>query len=143
MSLSAGKHVLVEKPFTESAARTRTLIDLAAASGLQLCSVHQCPFQRGMQGLQRGMGRLGRPIRIDYCCRSTGGQGLIDEQRRELLLEILPHPHSLFFSLLGRPLEECVWSVNRFTADDLEVTGRLDDLRLRIDVSLRGRPVMN
>src|SRR6185295_8789724 len=51
-ALSAGRHVLVEKPLAASAAQSERLLDDAGSRGLVLTAVHQFPFQRGARRLR-------------------------------------------------------------------------------------------
>jgi predicted dehydrogenase len=143
IALSAGKHVLVEKPAAESAAETARLLALAQSNHRSLIPVHQFPFQRGFQQLRRHVHRLGEIVRIGYQVSSAGGDGRSAGERKRILWEILPHPISLFFALLGKELEGASWHVQRYTGDDLEISGNLRDTQLAVLLSLRARPIRN
>ena len=142
-ALHAGKHVLVEKPMARTAAQTQQLVALARNADVKLSCVHQFPFQRGFVELHRDLRRLGELVRISFRMCSTGGEGCTEHQRRERLLDILPHPFSLFHGLLDASLENCAWRLQQFTNDDLEIRAQLDGLVLGIQLSLRGRPTCN
>src|SRR5206468_2798467 len=95
-ALLAGRHVLVEKPAAVTEKEAVALVDLARQKDRRLCPVHQLPFQRGFARLVADLPRLGELLRAEYVVRSAGGVGRTRDERRELLLEILPHAVSLF-----------------------------------------------
>jgi predicted dehydrogenase len=142
-ALLAGCHVLVEKPAAANAAEASALVDLARQKGLRLCPVHQFPFQRGFARLMADLPRLGELLRVEYAVRSAGGAGRPPAERRALLLEILPHPVSLFRRVLGHGMDAGAWEVLAFGDDELELSASDGGLRLRIDAGLRARPTRN
>jgi predicted dehydrogenase len=142
-ALEAGRHVFVEKPAAAAAAEAVALVDLARGKGLRLCPVHQFPFQRGFARLMADLPRLGEPLRAEYVVRSAGGTGRPPGERRALLLEILPHPVSLFRRVLGHGMDAMAWEVLAFGDEELELAGRDGGLRLRVDIGLRERPTRN
>jgi predicted dehydrogenase len=143
-ALTAGRHVLVEKPAAPSAAEARRLTDLAERSGLLLCPVHQFPFQRGVARLRLRLAELGDLVRVTHLLASAGGEGLPEAGRRALLQELLPHPLSLFRALLGPdPEGGAGWSVLQRTRDDLEIAATRNGTRLTAVLSLRARPTRN
>jgi predicted dehydrogenase len=142
-AIAAGKHVLVEKPVAPMFEETRKLLELAAEHHVLLVPVHQFPFQRGMQRLIRGRDRLGEIVRIVYRTCSGGGEGQSEARRRDILLEILPHPLSLFNAVLSDGLSGVEWRVQTYSADDLVMAGMVDGADLAIAISLRGRPTCN
>ena len=143
LALLAGRHVLVEKPGASNAAEAAALVDLARQKGLRLCPVHQFPFQRGFARLMADLPRLGELLRVEYVVRSAGGAGKTPAERRALLLEILPHPVSLFRRVLGHGMDATAWEVLAFGDDEMELAGSDGGRRLRIDVGLRARPTRN
>jgi predicted dehydrogenase len=142
-ALAAGSHVLVEKPLTESAAETARLLDLARSKNRSLIPVHQLPFQRGFQHLSRQVDRVGDIVRVEFQVCSSGGEGRSAPERDQILWEILPHPVSLFFALLGKDIESVSWCVQRSTVDDLAVSASMRETQLAILISLRARPMRN
>jgi predicted dehydrogenase len=144
-ALAAGHHVLVEKPAATSAAEARRLAELADRYGRVLCPVHQFPFQPGVVGLRQGLARLGDVVRVTHVLASAGGDGLSEARRRTLLLDLLPHPLSLFRALLGAAGLDggAGWSVLAKTHDDLEISGVRNGTRLTAVLSLRARPPRN
>ncbi len=141
--LGNGCHALVEKPLAGSLAETETLLARARAGGLALNPVHQFPFQPGFSGLLERRDRLGEIVRIAYRTCSAGGDGLAEEGRRRLLLEILPHPVSLLHRWLLGSFEHPELNVVRFSDDDLDLVGSQGDVLLEVSLSLRGRPTRN
>jgi predicted dehydrogenase len=142
-ALIGGRHVLVEKPAATSRAEAVRLVGLAREKGLRLCPVHQFPFQRGFSRVVADLGRLGELLRAEYVVRSAGGAGLAPDGRRALLLEILPHPLSLFRSVLGHGVPPEAWELVASVDDELELVGRDGGVRLRVDIGLRARPPRN
>ena len=142
-ALMAGRHVLVEKPASATRADAQALADLARQRGLRLCPVHQFPFQRGMARAVAGLSRLGPLVRAEYVVRSAGGAGRTPADRRALVLEILPHPVSLFRAVLAPGGAAPSWDVVTAGDDEMELVGARAGVRLRIDVALHARPTRN
>jgi predicted dehydrogenase len=113
------------------------------SSNVSLVPVHQLPFQRGFRWLRQRGGDLGDLVRVSFHACTAGGVGRAAAECRALLLEILPHPLSLFFAFFGERLARSSWNISRFTSTDLNLTGNLDDTLLEIALSLRGRPTRN
>lgn len=143
VALHAGKHVLLEKPAAGSVPETAQLVQLARRVSRRICVVHQFPFQRGFQQLRHNLNRLGELVRVTFHTCSAGGAGRTDAECRAILLEILPHPVSLFCALLDQEMQNCSWTVLTFTNQDLEIAGKWHGTQLRIQISLRGRPTRN
>jgi predicted dehydrogenase len=142
-ALLAGRHVLVEKPAAVTEKEAVALVDVARQKSLRLCPVHQFPFQRGFARVATDLGRLGELLRAEYVVRSAGGAGLPPQDRRALLLEILPHPVSLFSRVLSQGAGAKAWEVLARGDDELELAANDGGLRLRIDIGLRARPTRN
>ena len=142
-ALHAGVHVLLEKPVAATRVETERLLALARDRGVLLAPVHQFPFQRGVRRARRSLAQLGALVRVAYVTCTVGGEGLAGPARRELLLEILPHPVSLFHAFLGDEAGEIAWDLLELTDDGLELRGRLAGVRLHALLSLRGRPTRN
>jgi predicted dehydrogenase len=136
-------HVLIEKPMAGSVGETRELIRLADHHNRRILPVHQCPFQRGFQRFQQQRDLVGDIVRLTYHACSAGGMGLSDVERQQVLREILPHPASLFCSLLGERYSKSSWNVLTFTSNDLWLAGMADGVQLDLWISMRGRPVQN
>lgn len=143
LALRHGRHVLVEKPAAASASQTEQLLSLGRACGVKMNPIHQFPFQRGFQRLRRNLGRLGSPVHVSYMACTAGAAGMSEAERRRILLEILPHPLSMFYALFGRGALESL-EISGFAADgELEIAGSFLETRLCATVSLRGRPTRN
>ena len=142
-ALRAGRHVLVEKPATETRSEAAELVELARESALQLACVHQFPFQRGFRRLQHGLHRIGPLLRIEYRVHSAGGDHVDAQGRRRMLLELLPHAASLLRPITGIPAAECDWAVLMSTAESLDLHGDCEGVGLDLRLSLAARPTLN
>jgi predicted dehydrogenase len=143
LCLDAGLHVLAEKPLAENPAITQRLLNSAHEKGVVLCPVHQFPFQRGyIELLQRKL-TLGDPVRAEFITCSSGGDNRSESERREVMLEILPHPVSLLFGLFGDALTAQSFITVRFTDDDLQLQANVGETAVSAVISLRGRPTRN
>jgi hypothetical protein len=74
---------------------------------------------------------------------SAGGEGRSAGERRTILAEVLPHPHSLLLALLGERYAPQALDVTEATADDLVLAGPAGGARVQLSLSLRGRPPRN
>ncbi|HEX2723405.1 MAG TPA: Gfo/Idh/MocA family oxidoreductase, partial [Gemmatimonadaceae bacterium] len=122
-ALRARSHVLCEKPIAQNAAQVGVLLELAAAQAVQLCPVHQFPFQRGVKKLESNVTKLGtvRHVHAEIC--TAGGTGMDDERRHQVALDILPHPLSLFRVFAAGALEKVDWRVASPCPGELLVAG--------------------
>ncbi len=139
-ALDRGTHVLVEKPMTATAAEAEQLVSTARARGLLMTPVHQFPFQRGFQQLRVERDRLGAAARVAFLCCTAGGRSLGAAERRALLVEILPHPLSLFYALFGDHVFDSLQVIDSAADGDVEVGGRFNQIRISATVSLEARP---
>ncbi|MGH9027320.1 MAG: Gfo/Idh/MocA family protein [Acidimicrobiia bacterium] len=73
-ALRAGKHVLVEKPITDDAARAAEITELARASGLVLMVGHVLLFHGGVQAVRQLVedGELGRIFHVSMVRTNLG-----------------------------------------------------------------------
>lgn len=138
--LQAGKHLLVEKPLAPSLRESEEILAFARARSLVACPVHQFPFQPGMRKLVAARARLGELVKIAFTAFSAGGEGHPPARRRQILLEILPHPLSLLRVLLPAAAAAPVWQTLAFTDDDLELSRREGSTQVTVTLSLRARP---
>ena len=143
LAMKFGKHVLIEKPIAQSFKATERIVAMADTQKIVLCPVHQFPFQKGFRQLQKTLPLLGDPVHVSYCVCTAGAAGLNVEERRTLLLEILPHAVSLISNLGDLNFDQIAWSLSRFTDDELNLVGREKALLIDINISLRGRPTRN
>jgi predicted dehydrogenase len=106
LALEAGAHVLVEKPFTESAASARRMKDAADRTGRQLSVVHNELFTPGMTELRARLarGEVGEISTVHYIT-SNRNQRFVPhawyfEARGGRMGETLPHALCLLDELL-------------------------------------------
>ena len=141
-ALMHGKHVIVEKPLTVSLAATEQLFALSRERGLLLVPVHQFPFQRGFRELRARLPELGTPFQIDFSTSTAGAEGRTGQGRRDVLLEILPHPVSLFHAL-GFRVPLAAFRIERFDEHALELSAAAGPTRLGVRMLLDARPTSN
>jgi predicted dehydrogenase len=142
ISLEVGAHVLVEKPLAGTAEATTALLALAAQKNRLLVPVHQFPFQRGMRALVAALPELGDLRQIDFTTFTAGADGRSGMDRREVLLEILPHPVSLLRSL-DIQVSPSDWRILRLDDDALEMHCVRGKTSLRVRIDLSARPTCN
>ena len=140
VALARGKHVLIEKPMTASAQEAESLLAMARAAGLLIAPVHQFPFQRGFRRLRLDVDRLGDAARVTFLCCTAGAAGLAAGERRTALLEVLPHPLSLFHALFGEEVFDRLQVFAPMVDGGVELGGTLNGARLNAAVSLDARP---
>jgi predicted dehydrogenase len=142
MALSAGAHVLVEKPLASTAQATAELLAIAARAGRLLVPVHQFPFQRGMRRLGAEMPTLGALRQVDFTTFTAGADGRAGSDRRDVLLEILPHPVALLRAL-GLRVATFAWQIERFDDDVLALQTVEGTASVRVRIDLAARPTCN
>jgi predicted dehydrogenase len=142
-ALAAGCHVLVEKPLAPTAHVAGELHAKADERGLLLCPVHQFPFQKAIIQLERSLPRIGRIRHLDYVACSAGSENGTADARDALVLDILPHPLSLFSRLLTTPLSDMEWHVLHAEPGEVRISGGADAVTVGVLVSAAGRPTRN
>lgn len=142
-ALAGARHTLVEKPLTATAADTTALFDLAALHHVQLCPVHQFPFQEGVRRVLRERDTLGSLRHIDLRICSAGADGADDVRRQRIAEEVLVHPFSLIERFFPGSIGSVKWQVRNPLPGELQVTGVIADATVSIVVSMRGRPPVN
>ncbi|MDE3091334.1 MAG: Gfo/Idh/MocA family oxidoreductase [Chloroflexota bacterium] len=142
-ALSAGVHVVVEKPLAPDFETTERLLKLAQSTGRLLIPVHQFAFQRGVSSALARLKQIAPLIHLDVTIATAGGEGKDDDARGSLISEILPHPLTLLYRFLPRGLEGVVWNVCRPMPGELRVMGRAERIGLTINLSTRARPTRN
>jgi predicted dehydrogenase len=143
MCLAHNQHILAEKPLLPTFEETELLLKKANERGLKLVPVHQMPFQKGAARLAANRSELGKLVRLTHTAYTSGGDGKSESERQHVLLEILPHPLSLFFRFFGEKLAAEQFNVRRYRQGELEIDADVDDTLLRISISLRARPTRN
>lgn len=143
LCLDHNQHILAEKPLLPTFEETQLLLNQANERGLKLIPVHQMPFQKGATRLATSRSELGKLVRLTHTAFTSGGEGKSENERQHVLLEILPHPLSLFFRFFGEKLVAEQFNVRRYQNGELEIDAVVDDTLLRISISLRARPTRN
>jgi predicted dehydrogenase len=143
LALGHGCHALVEKPLGGSLAETEHVLGRARDLRLLVNPVHQFSFQPGVLALLGRPERLGELVRVTYRTCSAGGAGRSPDERRRILFEILPHAASLLHRIFGGRLGDSELGVARFSSDDLDLVGRVEETLIEVSISLRGRPTRN
>lgn len=143
LALEAGTHVLIEKPAAPTLEMTEALLRLARRKSKLLNPVHQFPFQNGFRQLRLKAKALGEPVRVSYEAFTAGGNGRSAEERRRILIEILPHAFSLGAALFGASFLNTMEFAGSPTSDDFELWGTASGARFHVCLSHRGRPTRN
>jgi scyllo-inositol 2-dehydrogenase (NADP+) len=110
--LEAGRHVVVDKPFTTNLAEARELIQLAKQRNRILTVYHNRRFDADFQALRDAVasGQLGRVVRFENTYdrfRPNPKPGAWREQPGPgsgVLFDLAPHLIDQAFTLLGQPL---------------------------------------
>ena len=128
LALNAGKHILVEKPFTINATEAQEITDLAAAKGLLVLEAMWTRFLPHMQRIRAiiAAGTIGevRSITADH------RQKLPDDPKHRLndlalgggaLLDLAIYPISFTWDILGKPDAMHASATFRATGADAQV----------------------
>jgi len=139
----AGVHVIVEKPFTPTAAETEELVSLAEGTHVLVCPVHQFLFQDGVRRLRAWLPTLGKIRRVEFSACSAGAKGPDGASQDDLVAEILPHPLSLVSQLLDTPVGRLDWVVVHPSPGELRAVAVAGDGVVDVAISANGRPTEN
>jgi predicted dehydrogenase/nucleoside-diphosphate-sugar epimerase len=143
-ALRAGAHIYVEKPFAESSAEARSLLDVARLNGLTVCAGHQLLYDPAYQALTQTMRHLGKVIQVDSNFAFRPEPRLSRLALTNMLADILPHPlYSLMAAMeaAGAASEDIQIASLYSGPEDLHAILQAGDLTGRLSVTLRGRPV--
>ena len=141
-ALAAGLHAIVEKPLAANAEETDVILRIAEQSGRLITPVHQFPFQRGVQRIVDALPRLGTILHAQVVACSAGA--LDDPTARDrVAFDILPHPLSLFATVLHAPIAATEWHVRHPMPGELLATATSGQTTLTALVSMSGRPTTN
>ena len=142
-ALRSGIHVLCEKPVAPAAREVEALLALARESRVHLCPVHQFPFQSGMRRIVEQASSLGtvKHMHAEIC--TAGGEGMSDDRRHQVALDIIPHPLSLFGVFSTTRLQDVEWRVSTVSYGEVIVSGVSGNTGLSFLLSTSGRPTSN
>lgn len=136
-ALRSGCHVIVEKPLAETEEDTVELLTLAAERGRLLFPTHQLLFQRWIADVE-GLGALES---LDYVVCSAGGAGTSSPARMEgTVMDLLPHPLSLYELFCPHGLDSVRWQVTRSSPGELRAAGVSQGITLSLSISMSARP---
>lgn len=98
-ALSAGKHVMVEKPLAASVTESVELINIARARNLMVMVGHTFLYNPAVQELRRlvGDGELGRIYYVDAARLNLG----LFQRRANVIWDLAPHDISILMYVLG------------------------------------------
>jgi predicted dehydrogenase len=142
-ALTAGRHVLVEKPLAPDAAQTAALLGIAESRGVLLCPVHQFLFQRGVRRAFARAGMIGPLRHVDVTICSAGAESEDGAGRHRVAGEIMAHPLALIERLLPGRTAAGTWMVRSPKPGELRALGELGDVTVAVMVSTAGRPTVN
>jgi len=99
-ALAAGKHVLVEKPLTDSVATAEQLVEQADRAGLVLAVDHTFVYSGAVQKIRSiiDSGTLGNPLYIDSVRINLG----LFQSDINVIWDLAPHDLSVIYHLVGR-----------------------------------------
>ena len=141
-ALEGGLHSIVEKPLTETAVSTQSLLRLAESKSLLLCPVHQFLFQPGFLRAQAAIDQIGPLLHVDTLICSAGAE--IGSQNADLVVaDILPGSLSLIARLLPGAIGTVGWRVEHPAEGELRVSTSAGDASVSLLISLKGRPTSN
>jgi predicted dehydrogenase len=141
--VDAGIHALVEKPFTESAESTATLLSLAETRRVVVCPVHQFLFQDGVLRLLEWRTAIAPIRRIEFSTHSAGATHHDPASLDDLIGEILPHPLALVSALLDAALAGSSWQLASPSPGELHALTTVRETVVSIVISAHGRPTEN
>jgi predicted dehydrogenase len=146
--IRAGRHVYVEKPFTETTVGAERLIRLAEAFGVRVCAGHQLLYEAPTRKAIELLPAIGRLVHIEsyfsfrVMKRLMGPRAPLRDDLQ--LLDVLPHPtyvllHFLEQAAPGAPLE--VRSVEVGPGGTIHALVRRGDVTASLVMTIDGRPV--
>lgn len=139
--IDQGIDALIEKPLAPNLADTRTILDRAAKTGVQVCPVHQYAFQRGVEETLAALPSLGKVRRIDFNICSAGADMPGAPDGDTVAADILPHPISILQRLApATDVGRLAWTVTRPAAGELLATALAGETLVTLFISLNARP---
>jgi predicted dehydrogenase len=141
--VSGGIPVLVEKPFTESAESTTTLMSAAQGRGIVVCPVHQFLFQDGVRRLLRWLPAMGTVRRVEFSTSSAGVASGDPARLDDLIGEVLPHPLALIRAVMAVPLARVNWQTVHPSPGEFRGLATVGGAIVDVAISAHGRPTEN
>lgn len=142
-AIGAGVNLIVEKPLFQNAAETIRLYELAEKHRVSVLPVHQFPFQRGATKARASITKIGRLVHMQASICSAGGDGLDEDEKDRIAADVVPHPLSLFQSVLDEGLPTDNWVVSRPSSGELRIWGNSEGVSMSILLSMNARPTTN
>jgi predicted dehydrogenase len=137
--LERGCHVIVEKPLAETEKDTERLLALAAERGRRLFPAHPLLYQRWIGDVSR----LGALRSLDYVLCSAGADASAPAGpagKDETVMNVLPHPLSLYELFCPEGLDAAGWQVTRSGPGELRAHGVSNGITLSLSISMSARP---
>lgn len=139
-ALTRDFHVFAEKPLTERSSETERLYGLALEHKVQLCPVHQFPFQKGSLNAARALSSIGRLHHFDATFCSAGGRGKKGAELDAIVADILPHPLSLMQAFAPGSIKQAGWSSTHTGPGEFHANLATLGTSFSILISLNSRP---
>ncbi len=136
-ALSAGLHVVVEKPLAATAAECARIYAAGKEANRQVMPVHQFPFQDGAAQARKWLNSIGRVVRMEgrfYSAGAALGKGSAEN----ILADVLPHPLSLMMRFAGSLPD--TWNVIRAGEGECQADAVHAGMTLSIAISMNARP---
>jgi predicted dehydrogenase len=142
-ALSAGAHVLVEKPIAPECETVEMLHATAAEQGVLLCPVHQFLFQPGVLSAAEWLPDLGPVRHFELVACSAGADEGSSAMREQVARDILPHGLALARRLLGTGWLDSGWYIAPGEPGELRASTTCGSTSISMMVSMRARPTEN
>jgi predicted dehydrogenase len=142
-AISAGAHVLVEKPLAPDAPTVERLHAHAAERGVLLCPVHQFLYQPGIVSAARWLTELGAIRHFEMVACSAGADRGTGDEREQVARDILPHGLALARRLLGARWLKSGWYLPPGAAGEIRASTSCEGTSISLMVSMSARPTEN
>ena len=140
-AISAGIHVIVEKPMAETAEETKLLLDASEKNNVKICPVHQFGFQDGVMKVISEASSLGDLVHLRFTTGSAGGEGRGKAPLNEIIADIIPHPLSVLQRLCPHySIDNLDWQGISSCEGELQIMSNAGGVGLDIYISMNSRP---
>jgi len=141
MAIDHNLHLMVEKPLAMSQPETIAILQKAKSAQRLVCPSHQYAFQRSINKVIDQLKRTGELITVDLKFHSAGGVTFDPSLYPLLAADILPHPLSILQRIFpSQQMSEREWRLASVRNGDWEISTNIDNIRIRISLSLLARP---